>query len=247
MEKEVKKSNKGLYAIITILCIAVLGLGGFIVYKEFIEKDKDEKECTCTKCVTNDNITKNDEETNTEVSKQSCFDSNNFDENKIINKKENTKYSLPKSSSIYMPLITASIDSKNSKSVIISVPDWRDYGKYVNIDSNESSVKSYTISFSKTVKDVVLHEGWQSFGREVLYVLLEDGTVEYVPVAKEFSDSKSINTTLTSAGRIDEVKDIVYLVEGASVNEMGNGLGEVYGIKEDGTIYALTNYVQISY
>ena len=38
MEKEVKKSNKGLYAIITILCIAVLGLGGFIVYDKFIKE-----------------------------------------------------------------------------------------------------------------------------------------------------------------------------------------------------------------
>ena len=41
MENEVKKSNKGLYAIITILCIAVLGLGGFIVYDKFIKEDKE--------------------------------------------------------------------------------------------------------------------------------------------------------------------------------------------------------------
>ena len=55
MENEVKKSNKGLYAIITILCIAVLGLGGFIVYDKFIKEDiakNKNKEVSCSDCVT---------------------------------------------------------------------------------------------------------------------------------------------------------------------------------------------------
>ena len=43
MENELKqKKNTGLYAIIGILCVMVLALGGYFVYKEYIEKDKEE-------------------------------------------------------------------------------------------------------------------------------------------------------------------------------------------------------------
>ena len=63
MENELKqKKNTGLYVIIGVLCVMVLVLGGYFVYKEYIEKDKDKeepsindsipKETTCSDCVT---------------------------------------------------------------------------------------------------------------------------------------------------------------------------------------------------
>ena len=46
--EETKKNNKGLYAIIAILCVALLGLGGFVVYDKFIKEDSKENKPTNT-------------------------------------------------------------------------------------------------------------------------------------------------------------------------------------------------------
>ena len=231
VDTNVNKSNKGLYAIIGILCVLVLALGGFVVYDKFIKEDKKETtntntntECNCTKCDVKDQTT--------------AFDLSKFDTSKAINGSDNTAYTL------YQQYEFGPISAK-----------W-DGGKKVHITLDCDALKEtlgvtakypkeeYDVSFSKSIKGIYVLGFGQSFGDETLYALMEDGTLEYVPIGQVLMKAKSFDVTFENKGAVSTVKDVVAIAQVNASPTCKNCLGgymDAVAIKSDGTFYVLGN------
>ncbi len=258
MENEVKKSNKGLYAIITILCVAVLGLGGFIVYDKFIKEDKETKNkkstttCNCTKDVVEETTSDSQEKTST------CFDLSKFDSSKAINnygdgyeyyKWDDDQYITTGGVSVSAAVRRHNDPSDVNGNRIIDVDiNWDECKKTSCIAYSFSATGRgrYQIEFSKDIKQIMIAVPDVGQSPRVLFVLMEDGTVEYVPIIEDFEKANSTDIQLKSHGPIENVKDVVYLSTLVGYNTKGTGAtAEAYGIKEDGSFYFL--FKAISY
>ena len=99
------------------------------------------------------------------------------------------------------------------------------------------------MNFDKKINSILMpYVGTGMRGTELLFVLMEDGTVEYVPILKSFHNSKSTDITLKSGGIIPELKDIVFLSQGESTATCQGCIGggeEAFAFKRDGSFYSI--------
>ena len=156
---------------------------------------------------------------------------NNFDESKCINKIDDYHYILLKNDENANELkneihgISGQIQ-QDEKTFSIKI-DWSK--KPFGITGDYNSEQEYTLSFNSKIVDAILTSNGVD-GLSIRYVfLLEDGTVEYIPLYDACKDNK-----IMSYGKIDNVKDIVHIQKGFVA-----GGYTVFAFKEDGTFYDL--------
>lgn len=217
---EVKKNkNVGLIIIGIILLLACIGMGAFI----FINKDKLTAQKNTTTTITNDN--KNVENKTTECAKI------NYD-------LDTDQYGF----STNVVGISVSVD-KTRKTARISYNgatvsnalglNWvtaTDTSTYELID---------TKSFDKKIVQVLIDGSGQDASSVAILYLMEDGTVEYVPILKDINTnwSQTDNTKkFNSYGKLNGISDIISLVPAEA-----QGYHTVLARKADGTVINLAD------
>ena len=217
---EVKKNkNVGLIIIVIILLLACIGMGAFI----FINKDKLTAQKNTTTTITNDN--KNVEDKTTKC-------------DKISYDLDTDQYSLSANSVGIMVFVdktrkTARI-SYNGATVSNALGlNWvtaTDTSTYEPID---------TKTFDKKITQVLIDGSGQDATSATILYLMEDGTVEYVPILKDINTnwSQTDNTKkFNSYGKLNGVSDIISLIPAEA-----QGYHTDLARKVDGTVINLAD------
>ncbi|MBR2711032.1 MAG: hypothetical protein IKE89_01025 [Bacilli bacterium] len=217
--EEKKKSNAGLIVLVVILLLACVGMGAFI----FINKD-------------------------------AIFNGENGQT--IINNKDNSK----KEKATKCPDISYDLNtneyglSENEAGIAISIDKTR---KNVTISYNAATVSQTfslgwfsgadttiyeiidTKTFDKKITQVLIDGSGQDVSSMAILYLMEDGTVEYVPLLKDINDNwgQQDNTKkVNSYGKLEGVSDIVSLISAEA-----DGYHTVLARKADGTVINLSD------
>jgi len=107
---------------------------------------------------------------------------------------------------------------------------------YFNIDID--SDKSIVTSFDSRLINVFIGYFGQGVGQEYLLFLLEDGTLEYIPIYKEVLS----NGTFKSHGKIVGISDVIGFVY-LTVDKNSSGYYSVGAVRSDGTVYDLMEFI----
>lgn len=164
----------------------------------------------------------------------------NINEGKCLNAKENVNYTISRSADFSG--LTAYIRD-DGKTVGFNVNGNLIKDKYPDVNITE--YKEYSITnFSKKVVKVYIEGMGQGVGNEVLYFLMEDGTVEYMPIYQTLKAQE-----FKSYGKLENVSNIVEVATGtaqASEDETGNGPGwnTVFAINYEGDYYDIGDIVE---
>lgn len=231
-----KKKGGSSVAVIVILVLIILGLVGYIAYdKGWIFSTKTEKETT-------EEGTKNKDDNKETEKTESKNKLAGIDLNKNLS---NTKISV---GNLYF-------DSNDG--LYISLDNTQ---KKVNYDfncnrvntryglgwvtSNEDySSEKHEINFDKKVVEVFIG----SFGHEaqgdVVLFLMEDGTVEYIPVVDSFKNHRD---NPVSYGKIENVKDVVRFVRvnACPTGEHTSCYADTLAVTSDGSFYDLNAHIK---
>lgn len=101
----------------------------------------------------------------------------------------------------------------------------------------EGTVEDKVITFTQGIKDIHIGGIGQDTSGDVILFLMDDGTVEYIPVYKALSTSGVDG--LTSYGILLDLKDIVkFYSVGAIRNPVGSSV-TILAQTKDGTLYDL--------
>ena len=223
--EEVKKEKKNgaLIGIIVILLIAVIGLCGYI----FLNKDN----TTITKYISgNTNKSTNAKNQKNEESNSKTQETNPviiFDGSKAINSDEkNYTLSCQGSAGIWI-----TVDSTQKVLTFSYTP-----AKVVEIypiswQSTRNDLASSTINFEKKIVDVFFGGMGQSSSGDTVFILLEDGTVEYIPIVHMFNNAQD---GPISYGTINGVSDVAKF----TLSSTAGGVTTL-AIKNDGSFYDL--------
>lgn len=216
---EAKNKNVGLIIIVIILLLACIGMGAFI----FINKDKLTAQKNTSTTITNDN--KNVEDKTTKC-------------DKISYDLDTDQYSLSANSVGIMVFVdktrkTARISYNGATVSNAFGLNWvtaTDTSTYELID---------TKTFDKKITQVLIDGSGQDASSATILYLMEDGTVEYVPILKDINTnwSQTDNTKkFNSYGKLNGVSDIISLIPAEA-----QGYHTVLARKADGTVINLAN------
>ena len=220
------KSNVPLIIIIVVLLIAVLGLCGYI----FLNNDNS----SSTKYVTGNNNTntKNESsqkntETTTNTQETKTNSTITFDGSKSINSNEkNYTLSCQGNAGIWI-----TVDS-TQKVLTFSFTPTRVVEFYsLTWQSARNDLSSSNINFDKKIVDVFFGGMGQSSSGDTLFILLEDGTVEYIPIVHMFNHAQGAPV---SYGKINGVSNVAKF----TLSSTAGGVTTL-AIKNDGTFYDL--------
>ena len=222
------KNNVALIVIIVVLFIAVIGLGSYI----FLNKDN----LSSTKYVTGSNNTntnaKNESsqkntETTTNTQETKTNSTITFDGLKSINSSEkNYTLSCQGNAGIWI-----TVDS-TQKVLTFSFTPTRVVEFYpLTWQSTRNDMSSSNINFEKKIVDVFFGGMGQSSSGDTLFILLEDGTVEYIPIVHMFNH---VQGAPVSYGKINGVSDVAKF----TLSSTAGGVTTL-AIKNDGTFYDL--------
>lgn len=228
MDNNFNENNKGNSKVIQIITIIVLvlllGVGGFIIYKEYSNKND------------NDN-TSSSEVFSTEDNKPT-FNLDNFDGTKAIN--TNSKYSLLHSSN--NELVTPTINDDNSVNVSITLSKYKEIGILNNnLLSNEANIVLKTTAFDQKVLSVVVAKSDQSYGYETVFYVLADGSLYYSYVLKSLNSITSLTNATIQLTKIGDVNNIMTIRQ-AQIADDNFDMTTFIAIRNDGLFYDL-NYI----
>lgn len=208
--EEKKKSNVGLIILVVILLLACIGMGTFI----FINKDK---------LTTKEN--KTTENNNMNETPLECTDIS-YDLN-------TNEYGLGASAAG----ISVTVDNtrKSARISVNSATISKTFGLGW-VTSAETYIYELidTKTFDKKIVQVLIDGSGQDATNSAILYLMEDGTVEYVPILKELNtnwgqpdNTKKFNTY----GKLNEISEVISLVPAEA-----QGYHTVLARKADGTV-----------
>lgn len=217
--EEKKKSNVGLTILVVVLLIACAVMGTFI----FINKDKLTAKENTTTTVKNDNKSVKDNTTK-------CDD--------ISYNLNTSAYGLGASGSG----ISVTIDNTRKSARIsyngATVSSTFGLGWVTAADTYSYELID-TKSFDKKISQVLIDGSGQDATNSAILYLMEDGTVEYVPILKEINTNwkQSDNTKkFNSYGKLNGISDVISLIPAEA-----QGYHTVLARKADGTVTNLAN------
>ena len=248
-EKEIKKNNMGLIALVVILFIIIIGMGLYIAYDKGIVFSNTKKEAT--ESSQSKEITDNDE------SRENSNEIKELDLSKCINNKTNTYSNSSDVEGNYG--LSMEINSEKT-SVTLSI-DWSKFGPLSTVSTWPSSVTTYQVTgFSKTINSVFVGDLGQDSTGITLFYLMSDGTVEYTPMFNRKIDSQNnsyyeMNYTydysadgrttgqhFSTKGTINGVSSVIKLYTVDASN--GSGWRTTIGATSDGSFYDLGDIIK---
>lgn len=224
---ENKKSKTGLHFFVGILlgiiiCTGVVFAAYSLGYLTFNQAEDPEK-------------TETNNEENNETEENVNDNSLDFDTSKIVNSTADS-YELQN----YNGTINVRLnDTRKMATLSFNRKALSDtYGlNWDTIGVVEGTVEDKTITFTQGVKDVYVGGIGQDMSGDIILFLMDDGTVEYIPVYQALSTSGVDG--LISYGTLQDLKDIVkFYSVGAIRNPVGSSV-TVLAQTKDGTLYDL--------
>ncbi len=216
-KKEKNNSNVALIVIIVILSLAIVCLCGYI----FLGKGNSNS----TKYIIENNaISSKDgnEKQGDQASSRIVFDGSKSVNSSIKD------YTL---SSQGNAGIFVTVDS-TQKVLTFSYTPTKVVENYpLNWTSDRIDVAKSNINFDKKIIDVFFGGMGQDVAHDTLFILLEDGTVEYIPIVHMFNH---VQAEVVSYGKINGVSDVVKF----TLSSTSSGVTTL-AIKSDGTFYDL--------
>lgn len=217
--EEKKKSNVGLIILVVILLLLCVGMGAFI----FINKDKLTAKDNTTTTVKNESKKVNEKTTKcTDIS----YDLNT------------NEYGLGASAAG----ISVTIDNTRKSARIsyngATVSNTFGLG-WVTAAETYSYELIDTKTFDKKISQVLIDGSGQDATNSAILYLMEDGTVEYVPILKELNTnwSQPDNTKkFNSYGKLNGISEVISLVPAEA-----QGYHTVLAKKADGTVTNLAD------
>lgn len=228
-KKETKKGNKVLVVFFILFLILSIGMGTFI----FINKDKlFSKNTTSVEKNETKDSTKKDTNKETSTTSDEC-DKVSYDLN-------TNEYGLSVTNAGLSVNINPSRKSADisfngatlSKTFSLGWVTAADTVAYEKID---------TKTFDKKITQVLIDGcGQDASGMSIIY-LLEDGTIEYVPILKDINANwgQTDNTKKFNSVKLDGVSNIISLISAEA-----NGYHTVLARKADGTVINLSGKLQ---
>lgn len=227
-KKNQKKNNTGFIVTIILLAVVVLGLIVYICYdKELILSSR--QEVLEKKTKKEEEITSEEKES---TQLQNAKKIIGIDLNKCINS-SNYQYTL---TDYTLSGLNFSLDPA-SNTVNLSI-NWDNITRNWGISNGTARSNQYTINnFSGKVVDIYVNGIGQDATGSVALFLLEDGTVEYIPLYKALESNN-----IKSSGKISGVEDVIKFYSVGARPKGENSVGGFQTIlaqKEDGTFYDL--------
>ena len=224
MENEMKnkKGNSSLVILTILLMIVCAGLGGFV----FVNKDKLLNECaTESTTINNEKVQKNNK---TEKCDEVSYDINT------------NEYGLSAKSFGVM----VNIDRSRTKVTIKTNNKTLNETFGLQMFTADDSITYEEIdtkTFSKKVNQVLIDGAGQDASGAAIIYLMEDGTVEYTPILKDFNANwgNEAKDKFNSYGKLDGVSNIISLIPAEA-----NGYHTVLARQADGTVIDLANSFQ---
>ncbi len=229
-EKKIsKKKNTGVIITISILIMIILGLMIYICCDKKIMINNKQN-------ITEKKTKKEEDKTKEEENKDQPIDkitnkNIGLDPNKCINS-NNYNYTLTDYS---LSGVNFKLDQTNNTVTLYvnwdSIVQWGI--SFAGIRGNEYNINN----FSGKVVDMYVNGIGQDATGSVALFLLEDGTIEYIPLYKALQ-----NNDIRSYGKVNGVENIIkfYSVSATGKNENSvGGFQTILAQKEDGTFYDL--------
>ncbi len=214
MEKK-KEGKNSLTVIVVLVILLVCALGSTAYFYLESEKTSD-KETTVTK---SDKVEVNASNFKNAVSP--------FDNKKALNSSV-SEYLIAD----FGPNgINAQVDTTQKVLTFSYIPSKAVEAYGLNWTSNRTDRVSSTINFDKKIVEVLFGGMGQDAQGDTLFILLEDGTVEYIPIVHMFNNAQD---RPVSYGKISGVDEVIKL----SNAETSNGVTTL-AVKLDGTFYDL--------
>ena len=224
---ENKKSKTGLHVFVGIL-LGIIICGGVVFatyslgYLTFNQVEETEK-------------TETNNEENNEAEEEVSDNSLDFDTSKIVNSNADT-YELQN----YNGTINVRLDETRKLATLSFNRKTLSDTYALNWDTTgvvEGTVEDKTITFNQGIKDIYVGGIGQDMSGDIILFLMDDGTVEYIPVYQALSTSGVDG--LISYGTLQDLKDIVkFYSVGAIRNPVGSSV-TVLAQTKDGTLYDL--------
>ncbi len=235
-----KKSPLGVIILIVILMIGCL-IGGYFLNESGIlsgKKDtpKEEKEPV----VTNNEVINNGEDEKEEIKE--------IDLSKSLNTTDYTYSSLNDKDEAAKYYTLKVNEDKKSATITVTAE-----GGKVICESIKSTCgdKGYDITvsgFDKKIKSTYVGGIGQSVGSTIFYFLMEDGTVEYVKLLNQKTDSNGTNYyengTLEKPQVVSGVSDVVKMYGANSNAPQSTGSYTTLADKKDGSFYDLSKIIK---
>ena len=218
---ENKKEGKGLVTVIVILTILLVCALGSTAYFYLKSNENAGKETVVTKSDKTDVKTPGEKETaNTIIPFNGSKSLNSSSKDYVLACQGNA--------GIYV-----TVDSTQQELTFSFTPARVVEFYPLNWTNTGTNLNSSVIKFDKKIIDVFFGGMGQSSSGDTLFILLEDGTVEYIPIVHMFNH---VQGAPVSYGKINGVTDVTKFV--LSTNSAGNGVTTL-ALKSDGTFYDL--------
>ena len=224
---ENKKSKTGLHVFVGILlgiiiCVGVVFATYSLGYLTFNQVEETEK-------------TETNNEENNEAEEEVSDNSLDFDASKIVNGNETQYYLTNYNSTINIRLDeTRQIVTLNYNRKILSDT----YG--LNWDTtgmDEYTYEDKQLTFDKNIKDIFYGGVGQDASGDIILFLMDDGTVEYIPVYQALSTSGIDG--LVSYGALQGVEDVIKFYTAYAMVGLTGNYSTTLIQTEDGTLYDL--------
>ena len=228
-----KKNNLGWIIPIVALSLACIGMGGYIIASSISGANGGQVETDRIQAEQNDSADSTDTENANINSAQKPVIA---DVTKSLNDTDGKTYTQ------YYQFFAGIMIETNGKELTFSYTPMTvcDY-YYLDCQQGITTVTSDTIQFDQTIADVFYGSHGQNgpFG-DTIFILLEDGSVEYIPLVHAFKESVA---TIKSYGKLDGVSDVVKFSM-AAVEDGFSGYGTTIAIKSDGSFYDLSTILE---
>lgn len=224
---ETKKSRTGLHVFIGILlgiiiCAGIIFATYELGYLTFDTKEENETVEPDT----------NQESENVEDTNNISLD---FDTSKIVNSTadsyelENYNGTIDVRLDETRKIATLGFNRKNLSDTYIL--NWDTTGV------EDGTVENKTVTFNQGIKDIYVGGIGQDMSGDIILFLMDDGTVEYIPVYQALS-TNGIDG-LVSYGTLKDLKDVVKFYSAGAIRNPAGSSVTVLAQTKDGTIYDL--------
>lgn len=230
VDNQKKKNHIFLYGIIGVFIGIVLSCGIFyVLYSQEILIFES------AKVQSKDSKNKISDQTTSEIEKNNYI----FDSSKVVNASaEGYTLTVPSHASgtnIYL-------DSRQTK-VTVSINHYlisQNYGLGWVTSNDDYTYEPHEIVFEQKVVDIFFGGIGQDASGDTLLFLLEDGTVQYLPLKKAYSTD---HENLKSYGTLSGISNIVKFYSANSLSQMGSSV-TILAQDEDGNLYDLATLLQ---
>ena len=113
----------------------------------------------------------------------------------------------------------------------------------LNWASQRNDVVTNTIKFDKKITDIYFGGFGQTADDDTLFILLDDGTVEYIPLVHMFNNAQE---HAVSYGKVPGATDVVKFVSAQVSGEKASGYVTTLAIRSDGSFYDMLDALKDS-